>query len=125
MPGKTENELLDHDDLPIEQIQSALARVLESDSFSGSPRLCEFLGFLVEEELAGRGKRLNGTQIAIDVYGRNENFDPRTDPVVRTEAGRLRRALDKYYLTDGNQSPVRIQVPKGGLSASLRDRSRT
>ena len=114
MPRKAENAAPDRDDLPTGEIESELIRVLESDGFVRAPRLCEFLRFVVEEELAGRGKRINGTQIAIDVYGRDENFDPRTDPVVRTEAGRLRRALERYYLTDGSQNPLRIQIPKGG-----------
>ena len=114
MLSKQGNETEDHSDLQPEDISSELIRIIESDGFTRSPRLCEFLRFVVEEELAGRGKRLNGTQIAIDVYGRDENFDPRTDPVVRTEAGRLRRALERYYLTDGRLNPLRIQVPKGG-----------
>lgn len=114
MPRKAENAVQDRNDHPTGQIKSELTRVIESDGFTRSPRLCEFLSFLVEEDLAGRGKRINGTQIAIDVYGRDQNFDPRTDPVVRTEAGRLRRALDRYYLTDGSQNTLRIQIPKGG-----------
>jgi len=114
MPRTQGNETNDHGDLQPEEIRSELIRVLESDGFTRSPRLCEFLSFLVEEELAGRGKRINGTQIAIDVYGRDQAFDPRTDPVVRTEAGRLRRALEHYYLADGSQNPLRIEIPKGG-----------
>ncbi|MGO7917282.1 hypothetical protein ACC702_38380, partial [Rhizobium ruizarguesonis] len=36
------------------------------------------------------------------------------DPVVRIEAGRLRRSLERYYLVAGQQDPVRIDIPKGG-----------
>jgi adenylate cyclase len=35
------------------------------------------------------------------------------DPIVRVEAGRLRRALDHYYLTAGKRDPIRIAIPKG------------
>ncbi len=35
------------------------------------------------------------------------------DPIVRVEAGRLRRALEYYYLTEGRNDPVRIKIPKG------------
>ncbi|MEA3291013.1 MAG: hypothetical protein U9Q71_01685 [Pseudomonadota bacterium] len=96
-----------------EATRSELARVLQSEAFARSVRLSDFLRFVVEEELAGRGERLNGTRIAIDVFGRDQTFDPRTDPVVRAEAGRLRRALEHYYLTDGSQNPLRIEIPKG------------
>ena len=47
------------------------------------------------------------------VYGRSESFDPQVDPIVRVEAGRLRRALEHYYLTAGKNDPVRIEIPKG------------
>lgn len=104
----------DNGNLQPEVIRLELSRVLASEGFTRSPRLCEFLSFVVEESLAGRGKRINGTQIAIEIYGRDETFDAATDPVVRTEAGRLRRALDRYYLTDGNLNPFRIEIPKGG-----------
>jgi adenylate cyclase len=67
----------------------------------------------VTEALAGRGSQLKGYTIALAVYGRNESFDPQVDPIVRVEAGRLRRALEHYYLTDGKNDPIRIEIPKG------------
>jgi adenylate cyclase len=48
------------------------------------------------------------------VFGRNDDFDPQTDPVVRVEARRLRRDLDGYYVTAGKRDPVVISIPKGG-----------
>ena len=33
---------------------------------------------------------------------------------MRIEAGRLRRSLERYYLTDGRGSRVRIEIPRGG-----------
>ena len=54
MPRKAENAAPDRDDLPTGEIESELIRVLESDGFVRAPRLCEFLRFVVEEELAGR-----------------------------------------------------------------------
>jgi TolB-like protein len=35
---------------------------------------------------------------------------------VRIEAGRLRRALDRYYLSDGRSDPVVITIPKGAYA---------
>jgi len=60
----------------------------------------------VNETLAGRASQLKGYTIATAVYERNEGFDPQVDPIVRVEAGRLRRALEHYYLTDGINDPV-------------------
>ena len=41
-------------------------------------------------------------------------FDAQTDPVVRIEAGRIRRALERYYLTAGQNDAIVITIPKGG-----------
>jgi adenylate cyclase len=68
---------------------------------------------VVDEALAGRASQLKGYTIALAVYGRKEGFDPQVDPIVRVEAGRLRRALEHYYLTAGKNDPVRIEIPKG------------
>ncbi|MGJ5816331.1 hypothetical protein [Paludibaculum fermentans] len=41
------------------------------------------------------------------------DFDPRTDPIVRVEAGKLRARLKDYYTGEGIESPVIIEIPKG------------
>ena len=71
---------------------------------------------MVEELLAGRADRLKGYAIATEVFDRDDSFDPQTDPVVRLEARRLRRALEHYYLTAGRDDPIRIEIPKGGYA---------
>ena len=71
---------------------------------------------MVEELLAGRADRLKGYTLATDVFGRDDSFDPQTDPVVRLEARRLRRALEHCYLTAGRDDPIRIEIPKGGYA---------
>jgi adenylate cyclase len=97
-----------------EAIRAQLDRILGSAEFSGSNKQRRFLNFVVEETLEGRASRLKGYTIALAVYGRTEDFDPQLDPIVRVEAGRLRRALEHYYLTAGRTDPVRIGIPKGG-----------
>ena len=95
-------------------IRSQLDRILQSSQFRGSDKQREFLSFVVNETLADRASQLKGYTIAVAVYGRKEGFDPQVDPIVRVEAGRLRRALEHYYLTAGENDPVRIEIPKGG-----------
>jgi TolB-like protein len=77
------------------------------------------LRFVVNEALQGRDSRLKGYTIAVEVYRRTEGFDPQVDPIVRVEAGRLRRALDHYYLTAGKNDPVLIEIPKRGYQPSF------
>lgn len=95
-------------------IDAALARVLASRSLRGSARGRRFLQFIVQETLAGRANRIKAYTIAMDVFDRDASFDPLLDPVVRIQAGRLRRALEHYYLTEGAADPLRIGIPKGG-----------
>ena len=96
-----------------EAIRNQLERVLGSAEFKASEKQRKFLSFVVRETLADRSSQLKGYTIAVSVYGRPKGFDPQLDPIVRVEAGRLRRALDHFYLTAGKNDPVRITIPKG------------
>ncbi len=93
--------------------RSHLERILQSSEFKATDNQRKFLSFVVNETLEGRASQLKGYTIAVDVYGRSEKFDPQMDPIVRLEAGRLRRALEHFYLTAGKNDPVRIKIPKG------------
>src|SRR5262245_1433514 len=95
---------------------AALNRVLASDVFEAAGRAREFLTFIVQEALAGRGDRLKGYSIAVQVFERPADFDAQTDPLVRVEAGRLRRRLAEYYQSQGRDDAVRIELPRGGYT---------
>ena len=100
--------------LPAEDCRAQLALILNSADFDATGREHRFLSHVVEEALAGRGDRIKAYSIAVEVFGRDLSFDPQTDPIVRIEAGHLRRALERYYLTAGQADPILITVPKGG-----------
>ena len=100
--------------IPPKLIEDALERVLASRGFRGSTRKRRFLKFVVEETQAGHADRIKAFTIAMDVFDRDANFDPMLDPVVRIQAGRIRRCLEQYYLTEGASDPVEITIPKGG-----------
>jgi hypothetical protein len=80
-----------------EAIRQQLDRILRSGPFHQSRRRQRFLEYLVNETLAGRGERLKGYNVALEVFDRPESFDPVTDPLVRIEAARLREKLREYY----------------------------
>ncbi|MEN5083156.1 hypothetical protein ABE438_11785 [Bosea sp. TWI1241] len=94
-------------------VRAQLARVLGSDIFRGANQLAAFLTYVVEQTLAGRAGEVKGYTIAVEAFGRPAEFDPQSDPIVRVEAGRLRKALGLYYATDGVDDPVRIDIPVG------------
>lgn len=94
-------------------VVDALERVLASADFDASERNRDFLSFVVKETLAGRECQIKAYTIATTVFGRQTDFDPSQDSIVRIEAGRLRRSLERYYLTGGKNDTVRIVIPKG------------
>ncbi|PZR00960.1 MAG: hypothetical protein DI533_03345 [Cereibacter sphaeroides] len=91
-----------------------IAKILASQEFDATDRERRFLSYVVEESLAGRADRIKAYSIAMAAFGRDASFDPQTDPIVRVEAGHLRRALDRYYLGAGKADAVEITIPKGG-----------
>lgn len=103
-----------------EAVIEQLERILASGDFDASPRSRAFVRFIVEETLAGRQESLTQSAIATRVFGRREDFDPTVDPIVRIQAGRLRRSLERYYLLSGGSDPVRIELPRGAYVPHVR-----
>ena len=99
--------------LSSEKIFRQLERLLSSPDFHASPQQINFLNFVVKKTLDGNAGKIKGYTIATEVFGRRPDFDQSIDPVVSIQAGRLRRALERYYLTAGKHDPIRIDIPKG------------
>jgi hypothetical protein len=98
-----------------EDVRRQVADIGQSPGFSNAARIRRFLGFIVEETLAGRAHQLCEYSIGVSVFDRSPSFEPGLDAIVRNDARRLRTKLLEYY-----QQPVRrtnvavyIEVPKG------------
>ena len=101
-------------DAPSEaEVQAALDRILASEGFRTSPQLGAFLRYVVEAALAGRAANIKGYTIGVEALGRDPSFDPQADPIVRVEATRLRRAMERYYAGAGADDPLLIDLPRG------------
>src|SRR5579862_2349322 len=94
-------------------VRQRLDAILHSQTFHGARGQQKLLRHLVEERLAGRENLLKEYTVGVVVFERGEAFDPRIDPIVRVEASRLRSRLEKYYESEGNDSDLRIQLPRG------------
>ena len=92
--------------------EEQLQRILASDEFSSSPRLCVFLKYVVAETIAGRGSDLKAYTIATNAYGKPASFKTR-DPYIRNIARAVRSAIQKYYLKEGLIDSVVIDIPTG------------
>lgn len=100
-----------------EEARAELNRVIQSADFPATPRNRRFLSHVVERALEANGSgtvRVSAHEVATRVFGRPDTFNTLLDPIVRIEAGKLRRDLETYYLKSGRGSRVRISVPRGG-----------
>ncbi len=102
------------------EVRAHVEVLLHKEALAISDRNRRFLAYIVEETLAGRGDRIKAYNVALTAFDRSDDFDPQTDPIVRIEASRLRRALEHYYLTAGKNDPLRIGIPKGSYVATFR-----
>jgi TolB-like protein len=112
-------------DRPLAQseIRSELDRILASKQFAGAARMSRFFRYVVERTLAGEADQLKEFAVGVEVFDRDDKYDPRLDSIVRVEAGRLRSRLDEYYNGEGAASPIRISLPRGGYVAQFERRA--
>jgi hypothetical protein len=106
-----------------DDIRLALHTVLNSPEFNSVVQLRSFLNYVVTKAVEDRPDEIKGYTIAVEALGRDASFDPVSDPIVRVEAARLRRRLDKYYAGSGAEDPLIIEIPKGTYAPQFAWRS--
>jgi hypothetical protein len=96
-----------------EQCQRQLQRILHSAAFRNASMLQQLLQFLTVRAYDNGGESLKEYTIGVEALNRPQDFDPKTDTIVRVQIHRLRQKLKEYYDTDGNRDPILIEIPKG------------
>jgi hypothetical protein len=94
-------------------VEAQLQRMISTQLFRRKPRVCSFLQYTVRQTIAAQTGKLKEYSIAVEVFNRPEDFDPRLDSIVRVEARRLRATVDRYYETDGAGDPILIRYRRG------------
>ncbi|WP_371396960.1 hypothetical protein [Fretibacter rubidus] len=92
-------------------IDIILNEVAQSNALGKSPRLLDLLTHLFRKNLNEDWRNLKQFSIAVDVFGRSDDFDPKLDSIVRVEMHRLRKALRTY---NANSRYFQIHIPRGG-----------
>ena len=104
-------------------VEAALEKILKSSTFLRSQRHRRFLSHVVRAMLDGHHEVLKEIVIGVEVFDRPiADYDPRRDPIVRVEAGRVRVKLARYYASEGADDPFEIQIPVGGYLPHLSPR---
>src|SRR5262245_26361199 len=101
----------------------ALARVLESRTFSRSDQLRAFLRYVCEAEMEGRAQQLNEYALGVSVLGRREGYSPAEDSGVRSRAYELRNKPKSYYRDEAPDDPIVIEIEKGAYVPRFQRRS--
>jgi TolB-like protein len=113
----------EHQAVSAEAVRAELDRLLASRGFANAGRLSRLLRHVVERTLSGEADQLKEYSVGMEVFDRDEQYDPRVDSIVRVEAGRLRSRLEEYYGADGVGDTVRISLPRGAYVAQFEDRA--
>jgi len=101
-------------DRPTSQEERAeLAAVLATEMFKRSPKLSRLLSYLCDKYFTGEGDGLKEYSIAVEVLGRDSEFDPQLDAAVRVDTHYLRKRLKDYYAREARDHRVQIVIPKG------------
>src|SRR5271154_5069573 len=95
------------------QVLSEIDKLTASHALHGSESLCKLLRYLAHHALDHPGVPLKEYQIATEVFGRQTDFDPQLDSMVRVQAGRLRTKLTEHYASAGASDSVWVELPKG------------
>jgi hypothetical protein len=94
-----------------------MRNIVSSQTFAKAPRLCSFLSYIVEKSVEGDVDSLTEQQIGIHVFNRPPGYNSNDDNIVRGTARSLRQRLATYYLTEGAQNFLQIDIPKGAYVA--------
>lgn len=105
------------------QFLAEVERLVNSHTLHGSESLCKLLRYLAKQAVDHPGVPVKEYQIATEVFGRQADFDPQLDSMVRVQAGRLRSKLAEYYSSEGNGDTTVIEIPKGSYAVAFHDRS--
>jgi hypothetical protein len=89
-------------------------RIVDSPQFNKSPRLANFLLYIVAKTIEGRQSEVTEQQIGVQVFGRPPGYRTVDDNIVRSYARQLRKRLSEYFAAEGIGHPLRIEIPLGG-----------
>jgi hypothetical protein len=103
-------------DLETDSRWALAQRIINSPHFVKSSRLQDFLLYVCRCALENRVDEISEHKIGERVFERKADYNPNEDNIVRSQARLLRRKLDAYFASDGEQEPVILRIPKGGYT---------
>jgi len=90
-----------------------IQRVSSSIALKNSPRLLQLFHYLCERGLSAPGEFISEHQVGVEVFGRKPGYNSDGDTIVRTQISQLRKRLLQYFLSEGSEEPIVIEIPVG------------
>ncbi len=115
-PEEVDGDSRTFDEIEKKSVLRELNSILNSPVFQSSKRGQQFLSYVVRHRLEGNQERLKERTIGVDLFHRPAGYATGDDPVVRVQAGEVRRRLDQYYQANPNASEVRIELHVGSYT---------
>ena len=106
-----------------EAVHQELSRILASRFFRSAGRSRQFLEYVVRHKLEGHLELLKERTIGTEVFHRPHGYATGDDPVVRVQAGEVRRRLEQYYQAVEDCPIVSIELPLGAYAPNFRWRT--
>ena len=94
-----------------EELEALVQRIVNSGVLGRSRTYGEILSYLADCAVSGDSPK--EMAIAIDVLGRDADFDVGKDSIVRVHIYHLRNKLKTYFEKFGKQEKYRLDIPKG------------
>ena len=110
-------------DLETDSRWALTRRIINSPHFVKSGRLQDFLLYVCRCALENRLDEISEQKIGERVFERAPDYNPTEDNIVRSQARLLRRKLEDYFASEGEQEPVILRIPKGGYAPEFVERS--
>ena len=114
------NESFVVDEAERASILSEMDAILSSPFFQTSKRCKQFLTYAVQHRLEGNHDRLKERTIGVELFDRPVGYSTGDDPVVRVQAGEVRRRLEQYYHAQTGHPAVRIELHVGSYVPEFR-----
>jgi hypothetical protein len=99
--------------VPLKLSHDQVQRIVSSKTFQSAPTLQQLFRFLATRALEVHSDEIKEYTIGVEALGRKQDFDPKTDPIVRVQVYRLRQKLKEYYDLEGSQDSILVEIPKG------------
>jgi hypothetical protein len=87
----------------------------------GEARLRRLFDYLADRSVTGQATK--EIAIAVDVFGKNSDFDVSQDALVRVYIHKLRKALEDFYASSAGGGVAELHIPRGEyrLKATIRN----